>query len=167
MGLIRIGKIVNSHALKGEIKVLPATDFKADRYAAGNTLFIATAEGMKPVTVTGFRVHQGFDLLTFAGFSRIEDVEPYKGLDLYAEDAMPVHLNANEFIAADLIGMAVVQGGKTVGRVVGIRTYPQGDYLEVAKNDGNVALVPFVDQLVPEVDRKGRVVTVVEMEGLL
>ncbi|MFH0993643.1 MAG: ribosome maturation factor RimM [bacterium] len=167
MALIRIGKIVNSHGLKGEVKVLPSTDFKADRYASGNTLFIAATEGMKPVRVTGFRVHQGFDLLTIEGVSRIEDVELYKGLDLYAEDTIPVHLGRNEFYATEIIGMMVNQGGKPVGRVAGIRTYPQGDYLEVAKNDGAIGLVPFIDQLVPDVDRVNRVVTVVEMEGLL
>ena len=167
MALVAIGRIVNTHGLKGEVRVLPATDFQSDRYAQGNVVSLETPTGFRPLVITRYRPHKGFDLLSFAGLDTIEDVEGFKGCTLYADAADQVTLHANEYRAVDLIGLSVLQGGKVVGRISGIREYPQGDYLEVAKTDGGTALVPFVDALVGAIDLGTGTVTVVEMEGLL
>lgn len=167
MARVPIGRIVNTHGLKGELRVLPSTDFQADRYAQGSVLYIQTPAGEKELVVERYRPHRGFDLLMFRGVTRIEDVEHLKGTILFADESVPVRLKQNEYRAADLIGLAVRRSGLTIGTVSGIRTYPQGDYLEIAKHDGATALVPFVDALVTDVDLDRKTVSVVDMEGLL
>jgi 16S rRNA processing protein RimM len=167
MALVPIGKIVNTHGLKGEVRILPSTDFQADRYAPGNTIVLDAPTGRRDLIVASYRPHRGFDLLTFVGFDAIAVVEGWKGMTILAEEAAPVRLGKNEYRAADLIGMTVLQGGIAVGTVSGVREYPQGDYLEIRKNDGKSALVPFVDALVPVVDLKTRSIVVAELEGLL
>jgi len=167
MALVPIGKIVNTHGLQGEVRILPSTDFQADRYAPGNTIVLDAPTGRRDLVVASYRPHRGFDLLTFVGFDAIAAVEGWKGMTILAEEAAPVRLGKNEYRAADLIGMTVLQGGIGVGIVSGVRAYPQGDYLEIRKNDGKAALVPFVDALVPTVDLKTRSIVVAELEGLL
>ncbi|HAQ56361.1 MAG TPA: 16S rRNA processing protein RimM [Acholeplasmatales bacterium] len=167
MALVPIGKIVNTHGLKGEVRILPSTDFQADRYAPGKTIVLDAPSGRRDLFVISYRPHRGFDLLTFDGIDTIEAAESLKGMTILAEEAAPVRLAKNEYRAAELIGLSVIQGGKTVGAVSGVREFPQGDYLEIRKNDGSSALVPFVDALVPEVDLTARIIVVTEMEGLL
>lgn len=167
MALLPIGRIVNTHGLKGEVRVATSTDFAADRYAPGAVVVLDAPSGRVDLVVRSYRPHRGFDLVSFRDHDTIESVLPYKGLSLLAEETAPVVLKRNEFRASDLIGLSVRQGDVAVGVIDGIRTYPQGDYLEIRKNDGAMALVPFVHALVPSVDMKTRIVVVAEMEGLL
>ncbi|MFA5006089.1 MAG: ribosome maturation factor RimM [Candidatus Izemoplasmatales bacterium] len=167
MALVPIGRIVNTHGLKGEVRVATSTDFATDRYAPEAVVVLDAPAGRVELVVRSYRPHRGFDLVTFRGHDTIESVLPYKGLVLLAEETAPVALGTNEFRATDLIGLSVRQGGVAVGVVDGIRTYPQGDYLEIRKSDGTKALVPFVHALVPSVDMETRTVVVAEMEGLL
>jgi 16S rRNA processing protein RimM len=164
---IRIGKIVNTHGIKGELKVLPDTDFQEERYLPDNPLFIGFGDQMLPVRVKKYRPHQGFDLLTFAGMEDINVAEKYKGCLLFSEDRPIRHLAPNEFQAERLIGINVTQNGKEVGTVAGIRVYPQGDYLEVSRPDGTISLVPFRDEFIVSIDEVHHVLAVVDMEGLL
>lgn len=50
--LYKVGKIVNTHGIKGEIKVLSYTDFPEVRFAKGSELMIVPEDGGKPVDVT-------------------------------------------------------------------------------------------------------------------
>ena len=70
-----VGKIVNTHGIKGEVKVLSMTDFAEERYQKGILHLFMDGDGIKPLTVSGHRVHKNFDLLTFEGFHSINDVE--------------------------------------------------------------------------------------------
>lgn len=164
---IVIGKIVNTHGIKGELKVLPDTDFQAIRYRSDQALYIEFEGKMLLVKVINYRVHQGYDLLTIAGFTDINQVEKYKGCLLYADKDVDYQLSDNEFHVDELIGMIAVQSGKTVGVVTAVKPFPQGDYLEIRKSNGSFAVVPFRDEFVESVDRKTKTIVIAEMEGLL
>ncbi len=83
----KVGKIVNTQGLRGEVRVISTTDFAEERYKKGTELAIfKDGEFLTFVTVASHRRHKNFDLLTFEGMNRIEDVEKYKGrigLSLY------------------------------------------------------------------------------------
>lgn len=55
-----VGKIVNTHGIHGELKVLPLTDFPEERFAKGSKLVIDTGEGHLPVTVESARLHKKY-----------------------------------------------------------------------------------------------------------
>lgn len=50
--LFNVGKIVNTHGIRGELKILTTTDFPEDRFAKGSELLIVPAEGKAPIPVT-------------------------------------------------------------------------------------------------------------------
>lgn len=164
---ILVGKIVNTHGIKGEVKVLSQTDFKDDRYHKDNKTYIDLDGEKFFVTIKKYRIHQGFDLLTFENMDDINVVEKFKGKDLYSENNNPQHLKADEYQQTELISMAVWQNNILIGIVENIRTYPQCDYLVIKKNDGNQALVPFLKAFILNVDLKTRRIDIIEMEGLL
>lgn len=164
---ILVGKIVNTHGIKGEVKVLSQTDFKDDRYHKDNKAYIDMDGEKIFVTIQKYRIHQGFDLLTFENMDDINVVEKFKGKDLYSENKNPQLLQADEYQQTALINMAVWQNDILIGNVENIRTYPQCDYLVIKKNDGSQALIPFLKAFIINVDMKLNRIDIIEMEGLL
>ena len=164
---ILIGKIVNTHGIKGEIKLFSLTDFKNERYHKQNKTYIDFNGEKVFVKIKSFRPHKGFDLIVFEGLEDINLVEKYKGSLLYTENKKVEILLENEFHLSDLIGLDVYQNSKMVGKVESIRNYPQGDYLEIRTLNSDIKLVPFIKEFVFEVNLKTKSISIVEMEGLL
>ena len=66
----KVGKIVNTQGLCGEVRVISTTDFAEERYKKGTELAIfKDGEFLTFVTVASHRRHKNFDLLTF--FSKV------------------------------------------------------------------------------------------------
>jgi len=164
---VLIGKIVNTHGIKGELKILSDTDFPTRRYRPGNSVFISTPEGFAEFQVKSYRPHQGFDLLTLRGLDDINQVERFRGCEIWSEGQILSDLSPNEFQLSALLGHTLLQGGKPVGKVTGSRTYPQGDYLEGTRSDGASVLIPFRDEFIGKIDNSARTIEIIEMEGLL
>ena len=67
-----VGKIVNTHGIKGEVRVISRTDFPDERYKKGNSLFLFMPDKDEPIEliVKSHRIHKNFDLLTFEGLRK-------------------------------------------------------------------------------------------------
>ena len=63
----KVGKIVNTHGIRGEVRVVSSTDFPEERYQKGSTLYIFKKDAKDPVEVivASSRQHKNFYLLTF------------------------------------------------------------------------------------------------------
>ena len=81
MALYKVGTIVNTHGIRGEVRVIATTDFPEERFAKGNKLII---DGKSPVEVeiATVRNHKQFVLLSFKDLQNINLVEQYKTHDL-------------------------------------------------------------------------------------
>lgn len=167
MDRILVGKIVNTHGIKGELKMLSETDFTKERFHENAALFIDFNGEWIEVRVKSIRSHKGFDLLLLKGLEDINLVEKFVGSLIYSENRRIKNLKSNEFQLDQLMNLVVVQKGKVVGSVSGIRVYPQGDYLEVTPLSGKTALIPFRDEFIVSVDETKKTIEIVDMEGLL
>lgn len=167
MEKVLIGKIVNTHGIKGELKILSETDFPTRRYRPGNSVFLSAPEGFLEYRVKSYRPHQGFGLLALMGLDDINQVERLRGCEIWSEDRILSDLSPNEFQLSSLLGHTLLQGGKPVGKVTGSRTYPQGDYLEASRPDGVGVLIPFRDEFIGKIDSMAGTIEIIEMEGLL
>jgi 16S rRNA processing protein RimM len=114
---ILIGTIVNTHGIRGELKVLSETDFPAQRYRPDHPVYLAVDGGFLPVKIRKFRSHQGFDLLTLEGMEDINLVERFRGCQIFADDEPIRNLSPEEFSSRSLIDCQVFQKGKVVGIV--------------------------------------------------
>src|SRR5690625_2668413 len=77
-----IGKIVNTHGIRGEVRVERLTDF-AERFAVGKKVYIVPKNQQPiPAIIASHRIHKQYDLIRFEGFDHIDDVEPIKQADL-------------------------------------------------------------------------------------
>jgi 16S rRNA processing protein RimM len=166
MELTKIGVIVNTHGLSGTLKVKSFTDFKNERYKKNITLYIAYKDELIPVTVNNFRSVKGIECINFNEFTNINECEKYKGSELFISQDLIHELDDDEYYFEELIGMDVYTD-VYIGKVEDVREVPQGELLEVKRENKKDALIPFNKHFVKEVNKKERTITLLLWEGLL
>ncbi|KAB8138715.1 ribosome maturation factor RimM [Gracilibacillus oryzae] len=166
---LKVGKIVNTHGIKGEIKVVRITDFE-NRFEIGTTLYIKQngTNKLMEVEVDGHRQHKQFDLLHLKGFNNINDVEKYKGsLLVIAKDQLE-ELEENEFYYFEIIGCDVyTMEEEYVGSVKEILSPAANDVWVIKPENGKDILIPYIESIVKEVNISEKKIIIEPMEGLL
>ncbi|MGX1264666.1 16S rRNA processing protein RimM [Rossellomorea marisflavi] len=164
-----VGKIVNTHGIKGELKVLSMTDFPEERYQKGNvlTLFIEGKEP-KPLTIASYRQHKNFDLLMFEGYSDINEVEGFKQGILKVDESQLQDLDEGEFYYHEIIGcMVKTTSGDELGVVKEVLSPGANDVWVVKAPRGKEHLIPYIEDIVKKVDISQKEIIIEPMEGLL
>jgi 16S rRNA processing protein RimM len=163
-----IGRIGRSHGVRGEVSVEARTDEPETRFAVGAQI---QAEGRPPrrLTIRAARPHAGRLLVAFEEVGDRAQAESLRGAILSAdveEDQRPE--DPEEFYDRQLVGLEVhsAQDG-AVGKVVGVVHLPMQDLLTIRRPDGCDVMVPFVAELVPEVDLIAGTLRVADRPGLL
>ncbi|UOQ85553.1 ribosome maturation factor RimM [Gracilibacillus salinarum] len=165
---LKVGKIVNTHGIRGEVRVIRITDFE-ERFEAGTTLYIKSkaSDTLTPVTIDGHRVHKNFDLLHFQGYENINDVEKFKDSTLLIRTEQLTELEENEFYYHEIIGCEVeTVSGEVLGKVSEILS-PGANDVWVVKQKGKEYLIPYIEDIVKEVDIDKQRIIIEPMEGLL
>lgn len=159
-----VGRIGRPHGIRGEVTVEPRTDEPDERFAPGAVLLRSGAD----LVVERSHWHSGRLLVHFRGVEDRNAAEALRGTLLEVErpeDATPD--DPEEFYDSTLLGCEVVGvGGAPLGTVVDILHLPAQDVL-VIDVGGREALVPFVSEIVPDVDLAARRVVIDPPEGLL
>ncbi len=166
MELITIGVIVNTHGLRGTLKVKSFTDFKDERYKKGTTLYIDFRGNLIPVTVQKFRSVKTLEHIDFVEFNNINECEKYKGSDLKISAELIHELEEDEFYFEELIGMEVITE-EVIGTCKDVREVPQGEILVVERQGKKDALIPFNKYFIKEVNKQEKKIYINLMEGLL
>jgi 16S rRNA processing protein RimM len=165
-----VGRIGKPHGIRGELLVEPSTDSADLRFAAGSVLSVTARDGsvVRTLTVDSARPHSGRLLVRFAEVDDRTTAEDLRGSVLAAPVAdLPAIEDPDEFHDHQLEGMAVVVAGARVGAVREVVHGAGGDLLVVDRDGGGEALVPFVREIVPEVDVPGGRIVVDPPAGLL
>lgn len=166
-----VGKIVNTHGIKGEIRVISSTDFAEERYKVGNTLFLFMDEKKEPleVKIASHRSHKNFDLLTLEGLQNINLVEKFKGGILKIPESQLTPLeDENEFYFHEIIGCEVYTvNGEEIGKIKEILTPGANDVWVIKGKAGKEILIPYIEQVVKQIDVNNKKVLIDPIEGLL
>jgi 16S rRNA processing protein RimM len=161
-----VGVIGRPHGLRGEVAIDLRTDEPERRFAPGAV--VRPEGGGKPFTVSSTRWHSGRLLVAFAELADRTAVEAARGTRLVVEvsaDESPE--DEGEFYDRQLIGLRVLDaGGTDVGEVTAVIHLPAQDGLEV-QTDAGTRLIPFVAELVPEVDLAAGHVRLADVPGLV
>ncbi|AXI09061.1 ribosome maturation factor RimM [Oceanobacillus sp. 143] len=166
--MFNIGKIVNTHGIRGEIKVLRITDFE-ERFAVGEKVYIAKENGtLLELTIDGHRMHKGFDLIHFEGYNNINDVEHFKGSKLQIAEEQQKELDEHEFYYHEIIGCEVLTiSGDKLGVIKEILSPGANDVWVVKQEKGKDLLIPYIEEVVKEIDVETKKIVIEPMEGLL
>ncbi|XID95175.1 ribosome maturation factor RimM [Paenibacillaceae bacterium WGS1546] len=168
--LLNVGKIVNTHGIRGELKVWPQTDFPDIRFKAGSKLLMIPPDAGEPIAieVAGAREQKKMYIVRLKGFDNINEVEKYKGWELKVPEEERAPLEEGEYYFRDIIGCEVAtEEGEVLGTVAEILTPGANDIWVVKMANGKELLLPVIDDVVLDVDVAARKIKVHLMEGLL
>lgn len=162
----RVGVIANTHGIRGEVKVFPTTD-DPQRYRDLKKVLLDTGREFITLEIASVRFHKNLVIVKFKGIDNINDIEKYKGKDLYVlrEDAVP--LEEGEYYIADIIGASVVtEDGKSFGTLKDVLE-TGANLVYVVEHQGKEVLLPVIPDCVKEVNVEEQRITVEILKGLL
>jgi 16S rRNA processing protein RimM len=159
-----VGTIGRAHGIKGEVSVHVRTDEPQRRFAVGAVL--RSTRG--PLTVATTRWHQSRLLVRFEEIPDRTAAELLRGSELRIDAPVGERpSDPEEFYDHQLVGLRVESAeGEHLGEVSDVLHLPAQDLLVVAR-DGDERLVPFVAELVPDIDVDAGRVVVSDVPGLL
>ena len=163
MEYIKIGKIVNTHGIKGEIRLLSNFKYKEKVFVKDVDIYIGK-EKIKE-TINSYRHHKQFEMITLKGITNINDVLKYKGEIAYIKKD-DLKLNSNEYLDEDLIGFNIIIDKRIIGKVVDIRKDTYQKQLVVNK-DENIYLVPLVYGIIKDINLIEKNIELENVEGLI
>lgn len=143
MKFINIGKIVNTHGIKGELRIL--SDFKYKDKVFKKDFKFYIGKDREELIVNSYRHHKIFDMVTFNDLNDINLVLKYKGKEVYInEDDLDLD---GEIYIDNLIGYKVVVGNKDIGVVTDVMHMKANDILRV-----NDILIPYVKEFIIKIE---------------
>lgn len=159
MEYVCIGKLVNTHGIKGEVKLLSNFEYKDKAFVVGMNFYIG--EDKEKVTVNSYRHHKVFDMVTFKEYNYINDVLKFKGKLVYVLRT-DLALDNNSILDRDYIGMNAYYEGVLVGKVK-----------DIIDNNGyklmliGTKYVPFNKEFISSVSVTKNELILKNVEGLL
>lgn len=161
---LEIGKIVSTHGVRGEVKVLPWCD-SAEFLTEFEELYFD--EGKTPVHIENARVHKGMAILKLEGVGDLDKANTYRGKVLYM-DREDVELEPGTYFIQDLIGLAVVDAdtGEEYGTLCDVTQTGANDVYHVRTPQGKEYLIPAIEQVIEKTDIAGGQLLIHLMEGL-
>ena len=148
---LEVGQIVNTHGIKGEIKVVPFTD-DISRFDKLKKVYVKTKKENKLYQIEGVRYHKNMVLLKLQGIDNPEQAELLKNsfLEIDWEDAVP--LKEGTYFIADLIGLEVyTDEGNLLGKVDDIYNTGANDIYVVKDELGKTILLPGIKDVIKQV----------------
>ncbi|MFE7110524.1 ribosome maturation factor RimM [Streptomyces sp. NPDC057575] len=163
-----VARIGRAHGIKGEVTVEVRTDEPELRLGPGAVLATEPA-GAGPLTIETGRVHSGRLLLRFEGVRDRTAAEALRNTLLIA-DVDPAELpeDPEEFYDHQLMDLDVVLAdGTEIGRIAEITHLPSQDLFIVERPDGSEVMIPFVEEIVTEIDLAEQRAVITPPPGLI
>ena len=161
--IIEWGEIVNTHGVRGELKVMPFVEFKKLSKQV-KSLDI----GKKSYNIVAVREHKGMVLLTLEGIDNMDKAEALRGKVLTtARDA--VDLGEGHYFYSDIYGFEVYdeRTEQVIGVLDRIESYPGSDVYVIRTEGGKEILIPMVEAFDRGVDLEEECVYVETIEGMV
>ena len=162
-----VGRIGKAHGIRGDVTVEVRTDEPERRFVPGTALFVQH-DAHAPLVITDARDHSGRLLLKLQGIDDRNAAEALRGLILEVDvDPNELPDDEDEFYDRQLVGLsACTKDGLELGTVTDVVHLPGQDLLAVHSDLFGEVLVPFVQEIVTEVDLLEGVITMDPPGGL-
>ena len=160
---LEIGQIVNTHGLKGDIRVDPwcngpefICEFKTLYLKDGGTVSVEKA-----------RVQKNVAILKLKGVDTIEQADILRRTVLYV-NRDDVQLEDGEFFIQDIIGCTVrdADTGNVYGTVTDVMKTGANDVYQITSTDGREYLIPVIDDVVISTDIDSGVIDIRPLKGI-
>ena len=140
------------HGLKGEVRLDVRTDVPERRLAVG-TMLETDPQEAGPLTIERSRENKGATNVLFSECRDRTGAEAVRGISLVVETDEEEEIEEDAWYSHELVGLEVLDpDGYTLGEVIALEPMPAQDLLVVREPDGIITRVPFVKEIVTEVD---------------
>ena len=164
---LEIGQIVNTHGIKGEIKVTPFTN-DITRFDDLKEVYVKSKKESKLYKVEGVRYHKNMVLIKLEGINTPEQADLLRNAYLEVDREHAVPLEEGTYYIVDLIGLEVyTEEGKLLGKVDDIYNTGANDIYVIKDELGKQVLLPGIKDVIKNVDLEGGKITVHLIPGLL
>ncbi len=163
---ITIGKIVNTQGRRGEVRVIPLTDFP-ERFDVMDKVIIDLNGKTMPVNIEKTYPHKKFIIIKFSGFDDMNAAETLKNATLLIPRNELMPLPDDAFYIFDIVGMEVfTDDGRRLGQVRDVLQTGANDVFVVEDGERRPLLIPALKKVVRNVDVEQKKMTVCMLEGL-
>lgn len=160
---LEIGQIVNTHGLKGEVKVYPWCD---DPEIFHELAFVCI--GDKEYDIEKSRLQKNMVILKMDGIDDINDAEMYRNKVLTVPREELGELPEGTYYICDLLGCSVVTiDGMQLGKIDDVIKTGSNDVYSVKNEMGKQVLIPVIDDVVKDVNLEDKLITVQLLKGLI
>lgn len=158
---LEAGKIVNTHGIRGEVKIQPWCD-SPEFLTSFRFLYI---DG-EPVKIKSSKIQKSNIIVSFEGYNTIDDAVKLKNKTIFI-DREDVTLDSEQVFIQDLFGLTVIDdSGNTIGKLSDVLTLPANDVYVVKLNDDQELLIPAVNDFILEKNIDEGFIKVHLIEGL-
>ena len=165
--LLKVGVITTTHGVRGEVKVYPTTD-EPERFLDLDYVLLDTGRELRRLDIKNVRFFKNLAILKFDGIDNINDIEKYKGRDLWIPREKAQELDEDEYYIADLLGMKVLlEDGSEFGTLRDVMETGANDVYIVDSVKHGEVLLPAIKECILDVDIEANTMTVHLMKGLL
>lgn len=165
--MLRVGVYANTHGIAGEIKVYPTTD-DVERFKKLKKVYLDTGKDMLEWEISGVKFFKNMVILKFKGINNINDIEKYKGKDLYITREQAVPLEENEYFICDVIdALVVTEDGTELGRIKEVLQTGANDVYVIENQKKKEILLPVIKDCILDIDFEHKIVKAHLMPGLI
>ena len=157
---VLIGKVVNTHGIKGEIRISSSFPFKDKVFVVGRNLLIDDVE----YKIMSYRVHKGFDMVTLDGYTNINDVLFLLKKNVFVSKEKLI-LEEDEVLDEDLVTYTVLTKDGKSGIIEEIFYASRENKILRIRLDHEV-LIPYHSPMVLEIDKKKKTILIELIEGM-
>jgi len=165
--LVVIGSIAKAHGLRGEVQVIPETDFP-ERFASRLDVYLVSRRGLvRQARLMDCRRAGERILISIEGVDSREGAEDLAGWTICVARENLVELAPGQHYIFEIIGLRVeALDGRQLGTIVDVWQGPAND-VYVARGPCGEILIPGTEEIVREIDVKAGVMKIVAMPGLI
>lgn len=164
---LEIGEIVNTHGIKGEVKVIPLTDSQ-DRFDDLDWVYLDRGGKLEKISIEGIKHIRSTVILQLKDIETVEAAEALKGLFLLVDRKNAVKLPSHCYFICDILGVEVQDmSGASYGKLTEVLHTGSNDVYVVKNEEGREILLPALKSVIREVSLEAGVMKVVIPEGLL
>ncbi|HOV27563.1 MAG TPA: ribosome maturation factor RimM [Pseudobacteroides sp.] len=164
---LQVGKIVNTHGVRGEVKVIPLTD-DPRRFEDLNDVFVGTDDKKEVLNIENIKYFKNTVIIKFKESGDMNYAEKLKDMFIYVDRKNAIKLPEGRYFICDLIGMEVSEiDGNKLGVLVDVLETGSNDVYVVKNKDNKEILIPALKSVLKEVSVENKTMKVELPDGLL
>lgn len=161
--LIDVAQVTNTHGLRGEVKIMPRTDYP-EFFEEISGVYLEDNSYLK---ITGIKYQKNMVILKFKGINSVEEAETLRNKILYVQKTIFDDLPDGTYLIADIIGLEVLEGDINYGKITDVFSTGSNDVYVVDKSGHKQLLIPALKNVIEDININEGYMKVKLPEGLI